>query len=131
LAKKIVRTTCQGSHCECGVLVHVEDGKITKIEGDPNFPMNRGYTCVKGDVYYEFVYHPDRLKYPMKRVGERGEGKWQRITWDQALNEIAEKLTEIKEKYGPESIASIHGTGPRPTLYSTALLVYALGSHHL
>jgi anaerobic selenocysteine-containing dehydrogenase len=99
-----------------------------KIEGDPEFPMNRGFICVKGKVYHEFVHHPDRLKYPLKRIGGRGMGTWERITWDQALNEIAEKLTEIKEKYGPESIATIHGTGPRPSLYSTALLAYALGS---
>lgn len=99
-----------------------------KIRGDPDFPMNRGYICIKGVAYHEFVHHPNRLKYPMKRISGRGEGKWERITWDKALNEIAEKLTEIRSKYGPESIASIHGTGPRPTLYSTALLTYALGS---
>ncbi len=126
--RKVVRTICQGCHCECGVLVHVEDGEIKKIEGDPDFPMNKGLICVKGRYYHEYVYHPERLRYPIKRVGERGEGKWKRITWDQALTEIAEKLTEIKERYGPEAIAAIHGTGPRPTLYSTHLLVYALGS---
>jgi len=93
--------------------------------------MNKGFTCIKGQAYDEFVYHPDRLKYPMKRSGERGEGKWQRITWDQALNEIAEKLTEVKDKYGSESIAAIHGTGPRPTLYSTTLLVHSLGSPNI
>lgn len=128
LAEKTVRTLCSCCHCECGVLVHVESGKITKIEGDPSFPINKGFICVKGQVYHEFVYHLDRLKYPIKKLGEHDKGKWQRITWDQALNEIAEKLTEIKEKYGPESIASIHGTGPRPTSCSTQLLVYALGS---
>jgi anaerobic selenocysteine-containing dehydrogenase len=131
LLKEIVRTTCQGSHCECGLLVHLENGKITRIEGDPNHPMNKGYACVKGQSYHEFVYHPDRLKYPMKRVGGRGEGKWQRISWDQALDEIAEKLTEVKEKYGSESIAAIHGTGPRPTVYSTTLLAHSLGSPNI
>jgi anaerobic selenocysteine-containing dehydrogenase len=126
--KKIVRSVCQGSHCECGVLVHVLDGKIIKIEGDPEHPMNRGYICVKGRAQPQFVHHPDRLKYPMRRVGERGSGKWQRISWDNALDEIAEKLTDIKEKNGPESISTIHGTGPRSSLYSAALLASALGS---
>jgi len=128
MVKKVVRTVCQGCHCECGVLVHVMDGKIVGIEGDPSFPMNKGFICVKGKVYREFVHHPDRLKHPLKRVGERGVGTWKRISWDQALNEVAERLTEIKERYGPESIAAIHGTGPRPTIYSTTLLAYALGS---
>jgi len=128
MVKKVVRTVCQGCHCECGVLVHVMDGKIVGIEGDPSFPMNKGFICVKGKVYREFVHHPDRLKHPLKRVGERGVGTWKRISWDQALNEVAERLTEIKERYGPESIAVIHGTGPRPTIYSTTLLAYALGS---
>ena len=124
----IVRSVCQSCHCECGVLVHLSNGKVTKIEGDPETPMNRGFTCVKGRAQPQAVYHPDRLMYPMRRAGERGSGKWERISWDTALLEIAEKLTENKGKYGPESFAAIHGTGPRPSLYSTALLAYALNS---
>ena len=126
--EKVVRSVCQGCHCECGVLVHVSDGKITKIEGDPKHPMNRGFTCVKGRSQFQFVYHPDRIKYPMRRVGKRGSGKWERISWNTALDEIAEKLTEIREKYGPESFCAVHGTAPRSTLYSTALLASSLGS---
>jgi anaerobic selenocysteine-containing dehydrogenase len=126
--EKIVRSVCQACHCECGVLVHVRDGKVTKIEGDPEHLMNRGYICVKGRAQPELIYHPDRLKYPMRRVGERGSGKWERIPWDEALNGIAGKLTETRNKYGAESFAAIHGTGPRPTNYSTSLLALALGS---
>lgn len=117
--EKIVRSICQACHCECGVLVHVRDGKVIKIEGDTENPMNRGFTCVKGQAQPQVVHHPDRLTNPMRRVGDRGSGKWERISWDKALNEIAEKLTIIKERYGPESFAAIHGTGPRPTTYST------------
>ena len=126
--EKVVRSVCQACHCECGVLVHVSHGKVTKIEGDPEHPMNRGFICLKGRAQPQVVHHPDRLKYPMRRAGERGSGKWERISWDEALDEIAGKFTEVKEKYGPESIATIHGTGPRPTLYSTALLALALGT---
>jgi anaerobic selenocysteine-containing dehydrogenase len=126
--EKIVRTACQGCHCECGVYVHVKDGKVVKIKGDPEHPMNKGFICIKGRAYPELVHHPDRILYPKKRVGERGGGEWQRISWDQALDEIAEKLTKNKDKYGPESFMTIHGTGPRPILYSTFLLASALNS---
>lgn len=126
--KKVVRSACQGCHCECGVLVHVQDGMVMKIEGDPEHPMNRGFTCIKAQAYPQLIHHPDRLKYPMRRAGERGSGKWQRISWDEALDAIAEKLTENKKKYGPESFMTIHGTGPRPSLYSTYLLASALDS---
>lgn len=129
--EKIVRTLCQACHCECGVLVHVEDGTVTQVKGDPEHPMNRGTTCIKGRTQPQLLYHPDRLKHPVRRAGARGSGKWERISWDTALDEIGEKLTVLKEKYGPESFAAIHGTGPRPTHYSTALLTYALGSPNL
>ncbi len=125
---KIVRTCCQSSHCECGVLVHVEDGRVVKVQGDPAHPMNRGFTCVKAQAYPQLLYHPDRLRYPLRRSGERGEGKWQRISWDEALNGIAEKLTEIKDEYGAESIATCYGTGPRTATIPTRLLAFALGS---
>lgn len=125
---RIVRSVCQACHLECGVLVHVRDGKVIKVKGNPEHPLNRGYTCVKGRAQPQVVHHPDRLKYPIRRSGKRGEGKWERISWDEALDNIAEKLTEIRKKYGAESIAVIHGTGPRPTLYSTPLLASALGT---
>jgi len=122
-----VRTVCQSCHMECGVLARVKDGRVTGIDGDPNHPMSRGFLCVKGRAEPERLYHPDRLNYPLRRAGERGGLKWERISWDEALGEIAGKLTTIKEKYGPESIASINGTGPRSSLVC-ALVPYALGS---
>ncbi len=125
--EKIIRTVCQACHSECGVMAHVVEGKVTKIVGDPNHPYNKGFTCVKGRSEPERLYHPDRLNYPMRRAGERGGGKWERISWDEALKDIAEELTRIKDKYGPESIAAIHGTGPRASLAS-ALVPFALGS---
>ncbi len=126
--KKIIRTCCQGCQCECGVLAHIEDGRVVKLEGDPEHPMNRGFICIRGRAQHHFVYHPDRLKYPLRRSGERGGGKWERISWEDALNGIAEKLTEIREKYGSESIATCYGTGPRMSNFSARLLAPALGT---
>ncbi len=126
--EKIVRTVCQGCHSECGVLVHVDDGKVTRIKSDPYHPSSRGYICVKGTHYEDFTYHPDRLKYPLKRAGQKGEGKWERISWDQALAEIAAALTGIKEKYGVNAIGTFHGTAPRESLFSCRFLASALGT---
>jgi anaerobic selenocysteine-containing dehydrogenase len=108
--EQVVRTNCRGCHGGCGVLVHVRDGVITKLEGDPDFPTNHGTMCSKGLAFKQLVYHPDRLKYPMKRAGKRGEGKWERITWDEALDTIASKLQQVKRDYGAESIALGQGT---------------------
>jgi anaerobic selenocysteine-containing dehydrogenase len=125
--EEVIRTVCQSCHCECGVNVHVRDGRAIRVEGDPDHPMSRGFVCVKGRSEPERAYHPDRLKYPLRRAGGRGEGRWERISWDTALDEIGRRLTEVKEQCGPEAIAAIHGTGPRPTL-CLPLLTFALGT---
>jgi len=105
--KKVICTFCAGN---CGVLVHVKDGRPIKIEGNKEHPISRGFICQRIPYAIKWLYHPDQLMYPLKRVGERGEGKWQRITWEQALDEIAEKLGTLKEKYGPETLAVTEGT---------------------
>jgi anaerobic selenocysteine-containing dehydrogenase len=106
----IVKTYCaRMDHGGCGILVHVENGKITKIEGDPDSPLNRGTICAKGLAQLERLNHPDRLKYPMKRIGERGEGKWERISWDEALETIARKVRETIERDGPRAISFAQG----------------------
>ncbi|MCK4862765.1 MAG: molybdopterin-dependent oxidoreductase, partial [Dehalococcoidales bacterium] len=108
--KKIIKTTCKSCHGGCGVLVTVEDGAITNIEGNPDTPT-WGTMCSKGLSSIQHINHPDRLKYPLKRTGKRGEGKWQRISWDEALDTIESKMKESIEKYGPSSIAISQGTG--------------------
>lgn len=87
---------CGGS---CLVDVYCKDGKVVKVEGNKELPTAKGSICVKGAALKQALYHPERLLYPMKRVGKRGEGKFERISWDEALTTIAEKLTETKEKY--------------------------------
>jgi thiosulfate reductase/polysulfide reductase chain A len=126
--KKIVRSICQACHCNCGVLVHVEDGRVTKVTGDPDHPMNHGFICVKGQAQPELLYHPDRLKYPVKRTGGRGEGKWQRISWDEALDEIAAGLAKVQGEYGAESIAVMTGTGPRTGNNTARLFCLMMGT---
>lgn len=106
----IIKSGCMMCHGGCGILVHVVDGKAVKLEGDPDCPNNEGNLCPKGRAGLDLLYHPDRLKHPLKRVGERGEGKWERISWKQALDEIAEKLMTIREQYGPWALAAGDGT---------------------
>ena len=110
MSKKIFKSTCRMDHGGCGVLVHVEDGKAVKIEGNPDHPISKGTLCVKGRAAIDHLYHPDRLNFPLKRAGERGDGKWQRISWDEALDTIVSKFKHVKEKYGAEAIALGRGT---------------------
>ncbi|MDD4860321.1 MAG: molybdopterin-dependent oxidoreductase [Dehalococcoidales bacterium] len=110
----IVRTACP-AHCgsnACGMLAHLRDGKVVKLEPAP-FPDNYYMRiCQKGLSALQLTYHPDRLKYPMKRAGARGEGKWQRVSWDEALDYIADKMKNIAGKYGSRSVAwAIGGPG--------------------
>lgn len=87
----------------CLVDAYCKDGKVIKIEGNKELPGTNGRVCVKGAALKQALYHPDRLLYPMKRVGKRGEGKFERISWEEALSTIAEKMTRTKEQYGAKS----------------------------
>jgi anaerobic selenocysteine-containing dehydrogenase len=111
MSERVVKSTCRGCHGVCGVLLHMKDNKLVKVTGDPDSPTSRGYLCVKGKSAPELLYHPDRLKYPMKRAGARGENNWQRITWDEALDTVSEELLKAKQDYGAESIVGARGTG--------------------
>ncbi len=113
IEEQVIRTACP-AHCggnACGILAHVRGGRVTKLE-PADFPDARlRRICLKGLSSMQLLYHPDRLRYPLKRVGQRGEGKWQRISWDEALDTIADKLNKIAEKYGPKSVGFVLG-GP-------------------
>ncbi|MBI4969910.1 MAG: molybdopterin-dependent oxidoreductase [Rhodospirillales bacterium] len=111
MAKKILKSVCRSCHGGCGALMHVEDGVLVKVEGDPNSPLNKGRLCPIGAVTRDLVYHPDRLHYPRRRKGPRGSGQWERISWDAALDEIAQRLNAIRKEFGPWSIALGTGTG--------------------
>lgn len=119
--EKKVRTTCFDCHSKCGVILTVDDNNdIIRVEGDPNQPVSEGILCVKAFSAQEIHTHPDRLKYPLKRkswsVDEphaemRGKDEWERITWDEALDLIEEKMRKVIDEYGSKSIIISQGTG--------------------
>ena len=84
---------------KCGLIARVENGVVTKLDPNPKFFKSRGMLCARGNAGIQQIYDPDRLKYPLLRQGARGEGKWKRISWEEALDLAAEKLTAIAEKY--------------------------------
>ena len=105
------KAACRGCHGGCMHILTVEDGRVTKVRPDPDGPLNKGRACVKGLSIIEQMYHPDRLTHPLRRIGPKGSGQWERISWDEALDTIASQLGEYSRKYGPETIALISGTG--------------------
>ncbi|HSB01661.1 MAG TPA: molybdopterin-dependent oxidoreductase [Anaerolineales bacterium] len=96
----LVPTVCFNCESACGLLAYVDKDtyEIRKFEGNPVHPGSRGRNCAKGPATHNQVYDPERILYPLKRVGKRGEGKWERISWEQALNEIAEKMRESRAR---------------------------------
>lgn len=100
---------CGPARTHCSTLCHIKDGRWVNVEGNPeagnNFGRGSRTLCPKGNAAMAVLYSPTRLEYPMRRVGEKGEGKFERITWDEALDEIAAKLLEQKEQYGAKSYA--------------------------
>jgi anaerobic selenocysteine-containing dehydrogenase len=108
---KVVKSHCRMCHGGCGVLVYTKNAKVVKIAGDPDCPINHGTLCSKGIASAQLAYHPQRLTYPLRRIGPKGSGKWEHISWDDALNTIAERILNYKEKFGAESIVMGYGTG--------------------
>jgi thiosulfate reductase / polysulfide reductase chain A len=109
--KKVMCWPSPGCHCACELLVSVKDNKIVGMKGDPEYPGSRGAVCKERFPHLiKWLEHPSQLMYPLKRLGERGEDKWERISWDQALDEIAAKLKKIKAQYGAEALSVIEGT---------------------
>ena len=128
---RVVRTTTwsagPGCHGGCGVLAHIADGKLVKIEGDPDHPWNQGRLCARALAMTQYIDHPQRLRKPLKRVGKRGEDKWEEISWDEAFDLIESRMTTIKEESGPEAMVFVMGTG-RDIAPWLCMLAYAYGS---
>jgi thiosulfate reductase/polysulfide reductase chain A len=107
----------------CGVLASVAGGRVLRIEGNPEHPLNRGMLCARGNAGVDLLNDPDRLKFPLIRTGKRGEGQFRRATWDEALDYLAGKLTALKQAHGPESVALFpHGIGSR--FFATLMKAY-------
>ncbi|MFX1266055.1 MAG: molybdopterin-dependent oxidoreductase, partial [Promethearchaeota archaeon] len=106
MAGEVIKTDCIMCVWGCGINAYVEDGKLVKVEGMAEHPLNRGVICPRAEHLPEYVYSPDRLKYPMKKVN----GNWEKISWDEALNTIADRLRVIKSKYAAKALAVYCGS---------------------
>lgn len=98
---------CYGA---CGMLVDVAAGRVVEIKGDPDSPVSRGILCPKGRASLELLYHPQRLHTPLQRVGARGAGRFEALSWDLALDRIADELARAKSSHGPQSVAFAQGS---------------------
>jgi anaerobic dimethyl sulfoxide reductase subunit A len=118
---------CGGS---CLLIAHVEDGIVKRITTDESLPDEPGVAqlraCLKGRAYRQRLYHPDRLKYPLKRAGERGSGKFERISWDEALDTVARNMLDIRKKHGAPAIMNISHSGTMLCSYHKKEAVFRL-----
>jgi len=124
--EEVVTSTC-GHNCggRCVVNAHVKDGRIVRISTDPRkwtFEMPPLTACARGFGAADRVNHPDRLRYPMRRVGPRGSGAWERVSWDEALDEVAAQMLRIREVYGPAAILDCSRSGNTAVLHNRAAI---------
>jgi molybdopterin guanine dinucleotide-containing S/N-oxide reductase-like protein len=153
IMKSVVHAACPHDCPDaCGVLITVENGRATKIKGDPAHPVTRGFLCAKVAKYLDRVYSPDRVLYPMRRVGPKGpaeqagspvptpvsvsqqQQEWQRITWDEALEEITARFKEISAEFGSEAILPYSYGGTLGLLNGASMdrrFFYRLGASQL
>jgi anaerobic selenocysteine-containing dehydrogenase len=130
IREEIKKAGCAFCAGNCGVLVHLKDGKITRIEGNRRHGLTLGHVCERVGYAPRWLYHPDQLMYPLKRAGERGEGQWQKISWEQAFDEIAGKLGDMKERFGPESLVVTEGTYRSGAFWMRSRFLNLFGNPH-
>lgn len=106
---KATPTICFACTNHCGVIGWVQDGLVRKIEGNPLDPNTEGNLCSKAQGMISYTYYPERILYPLRRVGKRGEGKWKRVSWDEAYDELVTKLKPLREKGVPEEFIFHYG----------------------
>jgi anaerobic selenocysteine-containing dehydrogenase len=132
---KRIRTVCRGcGKMECGVWVTVQDGKAIRIEGDQSSFPSLGHCCTKSQSSVQACYHPDRLRYPMKRTNPKGEDPgWQRISWDEAMKISADKFHEVSDKYTGTGIFTMNGTSRMWAMggYATLAIITGAVNHHV
>ncbi len=125
----VVPSTCSECAVHCGSLVHVRDGVIEDIKPNPKHPLSKGAFCIKGlKGPTGLTYSDQRLLHPLRRLGERGEGKWERISWDEALDHAADRYTAVREKYGPLSLIGACNNANVGRGVAVVMLLRSLGS---
>ncbi len=118
-----VATNCEMCFWRCGIIAEVADGRVVRVAGNPDHSMTQGRLCARGNAGAELLYDPDRLKYPMVRTGKRDEGKFERISWDKALDLFARRLNDTKVQYGPEAVGFFpHGVAA--TFFGTLMKAF-------
>ncbi|AQS65965.1 molybdopterin-dependent oxidoreductase [Streptomyces pactum] len=124
-----VPSLCQMCTTACGIVGHVADGRLLRITGNPEDPNSQGSVCAKGVAGPSVLYDPFRMLYPLKRVGERGSGRWRRVSWDEAYDEMATRLKEIRERGKPEEFAFQQGRNRSADIVARFLNAYGTPSH--
>ena len=114
-----------GCHGGCGQKLFVEDGKLVKVEGDESHPFNQGRSCPRVLALKQYMYHPDRITKPLKRVGERGDGKFEPISWDEAFDTCETKMNALKKEYGAESVTDLEFKVSENILYKSKLEMFS------
>ncbi len=125
---KTIKTACRACISNCGVIATVKNGRVIHLEGNPEDPMSKGHMCAKGLSGIQALYNPNRNKYPLVRVGARGENKWKRITWTTAIDTIAHKLMAARRDYGAESVFCSTGGGGNPEFWSISRFCNIFGT---
>ena len=122
-------TTCWECSANCGALAKVRDGRVVEYGPNAEAPHSKGAFCIKGIRGAPgLTYNPNRLLYPHKRVGARGEGKWARISWDEALDEMADRLADVRRRHGPEAIVGATSGANFSRSLIMALMLRSIGS---
>jgi anaerobic selenocysteine-containing dehydrogenase len=128
--KKAVPSACWQCVSRCPIIGYTEGGRLTKIEGQPDSIRSLGKVCAKSQAGINQLYDPDRILYPMRRVGKRGEGKWKRISWDEALSELAGRMKSLRDAGEPEKFMFHYGRmkGGTSKLVGDFLAAYGTGT---
>lgn len=113
-----VRTSCRACIANCGVIATVSNGRVIKLRGDSIDPMSKGRMCPKGLSGIQALYHPNRNKYPMKRVGAKPGNQWERISWDEAAKTVAQHMIDMRDKTGKHGLLCTTGGGGNPQFFS-------------
>ena len=135
MAVEIVRSVCPHDCPDtCAMITTVVDGEVKSIAGDRDHPITRGYLCTKARFYVPRISHPDRILYPQVRVGEKGEGRFERVSWEEALGEIAKRFKAIIAESGGEAILPYSYSGTLGLVHNNGMdrrFFYRLGASNL